>query len=360
MTTIGGSGNGGNGTDGRSGRAVPDAVLPGAAPEGPNPYEEMFGEEAAVPPGDYGPPIPSEFPDPSRITQEIREIERRVRAHLSPVFPLVPRRRPPLEWMWKRYRRFAMRNRAGVVDDYGRDPVYAARVEPLLDFLCRHYFRVEAIGVERVPSGGGALIIANHAGPTMWDAALLMHSVRRQHPQEREIRPLVDDDLFHFPYLGVFINRIGGVRACAENAARLLGDAELVAAFPEGMRAAGRIRREQYQLDRFGRGGFVKLALRAAVPVVPVGMVCLEGLRSSRPIGLGEEVLSRVLGALTWPVGGASAIPLPGLWRVRVGEPIDFSGQHRAEAADDPKLCAELAEVVRSRVQAEVDCALKS
>jgi 1-acyl-sn-glycerol-3-phosphate acyltransferase len=251
-----------------------------------------------------------------------------------------------------------MRNRGGAVDAFGRDPIYAARVEPLLEFLCRHYFRVEARGVARVPWTGGGLIIANHAGPTMWDAALLMHLLQREHPKKRQIRPLVDDDLFHFPYLGVFINRIGGVRACAENAARLLADSALVAAFPEGMRACGRVRRDQYRLGKFGRGGFVKLALRTRVPLIPVGMICLEGSGTATS-NRAEEVRNRLLSALARPVGGASAVPLPALWRLSVGEPIDFGTEYDSKAADDATLCVELADQVRASVQAEVELLLK-
>ena len=83
------------------------------------------------------------------------------------------------------------------------------------------------------------------------------------------MRPLVEDFVFHFPYLGTFMNRLGGVRACPENAERLLGREQLVAVFPEGVKGIGKLYRERYQLQRFGRGGFIKLALRTGAPHRP-------------------------------------------------------------------------------------------
>ena len=55
------------------------------------------------------------------------------------------------------------------------------------------------------------------------------------------MRPLVEDFVFHFPYLGTLMNRIGGVRACPENAERLLTQDQLVAVFPEGIKGIGKV-----------------------------------------------------------------------------------------------------------------------
>lgn len=61
--------------------------------------EFFLGSEATVPQRDYGPPIESHFPDPHTLAQEMRELERRVRARLSPAFPIEYRRKLPLEGM---------------------------------------------------------------------------------------------------------------------------------------------------------------------------------------------------------------------------------------------------------------------
>src|SRR5262249_60621084 len=103
-----------------------------------------------------------------------------------------------------------------------------------------------------------------------------------------EVRPLVEDFVFHLPYLGTFINRIGGVRACQENAERLLRQDQLVAVFPEGIKGIGKLYRERYRLQRFGRGGFIKLALRTDAPILPASG---GGAEESHPMLNRFEVL---------------------------------------------------------------------
>ncbi len=165
---------------------------------------------------------------------ELREIERRVEEGRTPVYPLDARRRIPMEFVWRRWRQLAMWGRAEVVDDFGRDPIATARWEWLLDFLYSKWFRVEASGLEHVPATGRALLVANHGGSLPYDSAMVMHAVRRDHPSRRDVRPLVEDAVFHLPWLGPLMSRIGGVRACPENAERLLAHDEVVAVFPEG------------------------------------------------------------------------------------------------------------------------------
>jgi 1-acyl-sn-glycerol-3-phosphate acyltransferase len=325
--------------------------------------DELFlGEEAAVPLGDYGPPIHSVMPEADSQSSAFRELERRVQAHLTPAFPMEQRRRLPLAFLWKRYRRLAMRHRSDVVDDYGRDPIYSARVEPVLDFLYSRYFRVETQGIDNVPAHGRALLVANHSGMLPYDGAILMHAVSKEHPARRELRPLVEDFVFHFPYLGVFINRIGGVRACPENAERLLRDDQLLAVFPEGIKGIGKLYKERYKLQRFGRGGFIKLALRTRTPIVPVAIL---GAEETHPLVSRVSWLANSLSLPFVPItptfpflGPLGLLPLPSKWILHFGTPIDLAADHGAEAAEDRVVVQRLAEMVRSRIQDMIDDAL--
>ncbi len=342
--------------------AVPDAApLVDAMPEFPGGDEEFYylGGEAAVPPGEYGPPIQSEMPEAGRITSEIRELERRVRARLTPAFPIEQRRRLPLEFVWKRYRHLAMQGRADVVDEFGRDPTYTARVAPLLELLYTRYFRVTTIGIDRVPDTGRALLVANHSGTLPYDGAILMHAMRREHPARRDVRPLIENAVFHFPYLGTFINRIGGVRACQENAERLLSKDQVVAVFPEGSKGIGKLFKERYQLQRFGRGGFVKLALRSRTPIVPVAIV---GAEETHPMLSRFGWLARSVGIPYIPVtptfpllGPLGLLPLPSKWSITFGEPLDLAAEYGPEAASDRILVGRLAEQIRGQMQDMID-----
>lgn len=131
---------------------------------------------------------------------ELRELERRFEAQRTPVF-LDLRKRLPLEAVWRRWRQLAMWGRSDVVDDFGRDPRATARWEWLFEFLYSRWFRVQVSGLEHVPARGRALLVANHAGTLPYDSAMVMHAVRRDHPARRDVRPLVEDTVFHLPFL---------------------------------------------------------------------------------------------------------------------------------------------------------------
>ena len=348
--------------------AAPDAGAPTYARE----FEELdprasddddddffLGGEAAVPERDYGPPIESRMPDRSSITSELRELERRVRAHLTPAFPVEERRNLPMRFLWNRYRHFAMRDRSDVVDEFGRDPVSSARFEPILDFLYRKYFRVEASGLDNVPDSGRGLLVANHSGTLPYDGAVVMYALRSDHSARRDVRPLVEDFVFHFPYLGTLINRLGGVRACQQNAERLLDADQLVAVFPEGIKGIGKLYRDRYKLQRFGRGGFIKLALRTGAPLVPVAIV---GAEETHPMLTRVTWFAKSVGIPYVPItptfpllGPLGLLPLPSKWYVRFGSPIDLTADYGPEAATDRILVNKLAETVRSQIQTMVD-----
>jgi 1-acyl-sn-glycerol-3-phosphate acyltransferase len=340
--------------------AAPDTLPPDEAID-----DVFYGEEAAPTPGDYGPGLDTrkEIPGTRQsITDEVRELERRVRARLTPAFPIDQRRKLPLELFWKRYRDLAMQGRSEVVDEFGRDPRYAARVDPLLEFLYTRYFRVAAQGLENIPDSGRAIIVANHSGTLPYDGAMLMYAVRRDSAGHRDVRPLVEDFVFHFPYLGTFMNRIGAVRACQENAERLLENDQLVAVFPEGIKGIGKLYRERYRLQRFGRGGFIKLALRTGAPIIPAAVV---GAEEIHPMVGKVTFLAKSLGIPYLPVtptfpflGPLGLVPLPTKWTVRFGRAIDYSAQVGAGAAEDRILVNKLGETVRSTIQDMIDEAL--
>lgn len=289
----------------------------------------------------------------------MREMERRMGTGRTPVYPLDARRRIPMEFVWRRWRALAMRGRSDVVDDFGRDPIATARWEWVLDFLYSKWFRVDATGVEHVPARGPALLIANHAGSLPYDSAMVMHAIRKDHPARRDVRPLVEDAVFHLPWLGPLMNRIGGVRACPENAERLIAKGEVVAVFPEGVKGMGKLFRDRYRLQRFGRGGFVKLALRTGAPIIPVAVV---GSEEALPLLARVTWFAKSVGIPYVPVtptfpwlGPLGLVPFPSKWKIRFGEPMDVAGEYGPEAADDRLLVGRLSEQVRAQVQAMVD-----
>ena len=261
----------------------------------------------------------------------------------------------------RKWGRLGMRNRSEEVDDFGFDPVYEKKVQPVFDFLYEKYFRVDVAGVEHVPSEGRCLLVANHSGTLPYDGVMIKVAVKREHAARRDVRWLAEDFIFHFPFLGSFSNRIGAVRACQENAERLLRKEALVAVFPEGVKGIGKLFKERYQLQRFGRGGFIKLCLRTGTPIVPVAVI---GAEEANPMIARVEYLSKAMGLPYIPVtptfpwlGPLGLVPAPTKWKIVFGERLDFDG-YGAEAADDEILVGRLAEQVRGTIQGMLDRAV--
>jgi 1-acyl-sn-glycerol-3-phosphate acyltransferase len=245
------------------------------------------------------------------------------------------------------------------LDRFGMDERLERRVAPLVEFLYATWWRVSVRGLEHVPAAGGAVVIANHAGLLPWDALVLRHALRRDHPAHRSLRPLLDDPACDRPLVGPAAVRLGAVRASPEAAARLLEAGELVAVFPEGSAAEARPWRERYRLSRFGRGGFARVAARAGVPVVPCAVV---GSGESAPPVASPGFLAELLrlppiaggGALR--LGAAAALPLPARWSLTFGPPLEPVGG--SARADDADWAAAAAEQGRRAVQALLDAAL--
>jgi 1-acyl-sn-glycerol-3-phosphate acyltransferase len=261
----------------------------------------------------------------------------------------------------RQWGRLGLRNRSEEVDEFGYDPVYEHKLLPFFDFLYKKYFRVVTHGIEHVPKEGRCLLVGNHSGTLPVDGMMLRLAVQHEHPQHREVRWLAEDTIFHFPFIGSISNRIGAVRACQENAARLLERGALVAVFPEGMKGISKLFRERYKLQRFGRGGFVKLCLRTRTPVVPVAII---GSEETNPLLARVEYLAKVVGIPYLPVtptfpllGPVGLLPAPTKWKIYFGEPIHFDG-YGSGATEDEILVGRLAERVRGEIQSMLDRAL--
>ncbi|MBK8173609.1 MAG: acyltransferase family protein [Sandaracinaceae bacterium] len=262
----------------------------------------------------------------------------------------------------RQWGRAALRSRAESVDDFGLDPIVVARMRPLFELVYRNYFRVETVGVENIPAEGRTLIVANHSGSTFpWDGVMLKTALRAEHSNKRELRWLAEDFIFHMPFLGSLMNRIGAVRACQENAERLLTQDKLVAVFPEGIQGIGKHYKQRYQLQRFGRGGYIKLALRSGAPLIPTAVV---GAEETNPLLFKESYFAKALGVPYIPVtptfpllGPLGLLPLPTKWRIVFGAPISLE-EYGPEAANDAIVVNRLNEKVRATLQTMIDDSL--
>ena len=136
------------------------------------------------------------------------------------------------------------------------------------DPMYKYWFRAEWEGLEHIPRDGGALLVANHAGAIPADAPVIMHGIEQE--LHRPVYGLAENLFRAIPVVGTMWSRLGGVAAHPDNAFRLLhDDHQLVLVFPEGTKGTGKTYRDRYKLHRFGRAGFVEIAMRSGVPGDP-------------------------------------------------------------------------------------------
>ncbi len=310
-------------------------------------------------------PAPLAGDDPARVAARaaLAELRREIRARFTrEPHDASPRIALPAEWerrfeqLREQLGTLGMRERSGLVDDFGMDEGSLRALRPLLDFLFDRYWRVDVRGIEELPERGPFLLVANAAGILPYDALMIAHAVERARAERP--RFAVADWLITLPFVQPRLAKLGGVRACPENVERLLAAGHSVAVFPEGVKGAAKTYRDRYRLARFGRGGAIRLALECGVPVVPVGVV---GAEETHPILWKASAPARTLGLPFFPVtptfpwlGPLGALPLPAQWVLQFGEPISYADL-TSDAARDALLLSRLTEELRMRIQSLVD-----
>lgn len=240
------------------------------------------------------------------------------------------------------------------ISDWGR----SERVEGLVDrtvyeFLYRYWFRVEVEGIDNVPGDGGGLLVANHSGAVPSDGAMIGKALREEHPGRRPLHIATEKPFGGTPGLGMLITKLGGVAAHPANLHRLLFDErQLALLFPEGQAGAQKSLRQRYRLRPFATPEFVRIAIRARVPIVPIALV---GAEEAMPVFARLAALRGPLRQLErLPFSSlALAAPLPAKVRIRFLEPVDLS-ELAPEDWRDPALTRQIAEDVRALIQENV------
>jgi 1-acyl-sn-glycerol-3-phosphate acyltransferase len=241
------------------------------------------------------------------------------------------------------------------IDDFGYDEELSRRVLlPLTKPLYDNYFRVQTLGIDRVPSTGAALMVGNHSGTVPLDAIMIQYAVATEHPQKRVVRNVAANLPFRMPFIGPLARKSGNAVACDEDAYELLRRGELVGVFPEGYKGVGKGWKERYKLQRFGRGGFIEIALRTRTPIIPIAVV---GAEEAYPMIGNARLLAKALGypyfpiTPTWPLlGPLGALPLPSKWIIEFGDPVPMD-DYPDDAAEDAMLVFDLADRVRDTIQ---------
>jgi 1-acyl-sn-glycerol-3-phosphate acyltransferase len=249
--------------------------------------------------------------------------------------------------------------------DFQRDPEFIRRQ---LSMLTRYvnYFSPEVRGQENVPASGPVLVVGNHSNmfymPDAWVVGL---EIIRRRGLEQAAYALGYDLLFGIPLVGPFLRRIGAIPAAGRAAEQGLASGGLVLVYPGGDREACRPWTQRNTVDLGDHRGFVRLALRTGVPVVPVVahgshdaiIVVARGERLAKALGL-HRLRIQVFPIFLTPYGLTTAVlpplPMPSAIIVEFLPPLDWSA-HGPDAADDEEIVAECYDEISRVMQAALD-----
>jgi 1-acyl-sn-glycerol-3-phosphate acyltransferase len=253
--------------------------------------------------------------------------------------------------------------RAGQVQP--RDPGFVRRlVAPTARYL--RYFSPEVRGIENIPASGPVLLVGNHSClfymPDAWAVSL---AITARRGADAPAYAMVYDLLFGVPVVGSALRRLGGLPAAECEAERVLAQGALVVVYPGGDAEACRPWAERNRIEFGGHTGFVRVALRSGVPVVPVVthgshdavVVLARGERLARALGL-DRLRIKVFPIILGPLGVTSILtpplPMPSAVTIEFMAPIDWSALGPA-AADDEAVVGACYKEVTSAMQATLD-----
>lgn len=246
-----------------------------------------------------------------------------------------------------------------------RDAEFVSRLVAPIGHYVR-YFSPRVLGIENLPATGPVLVIGNHSClfymPDTWIVGL---AITARRGIEQPAYALVYDLLFGLPVVGPAMRRLGAVPAAGSEAERVLDQGALVLDYPGGDVEACRPWKDRDRIVFSGHTGFVRLALRAGVPVVPVVaygshhavMVLSRGEHLARLLGL-DRLRIKVFPIMLGPFGITSILapppPLPAAVTVEFLPPLDWSA-FGPDAADDEAVVDACYKEITGAMQAALD-----
>ena len=215
------------------------------------------------------------------------------------------------------------------------DPELTKKVVGILRPVVKRYFRSEVKDLGRIPTGG-ALLVSNHSGgQTTTDLPTFAVDFYDRFGYDRPLYTLSHDILSIGP-TKQFFQRLGFIPANRKNAAKALTDDAAVMVFPGGDFDATRPTLQQNLIDFNGRTGYVRTAIEAGVPIVPIVSIggqetqffLTRGDWLAKRLGLKimrSELIPVSAGLPFWVSVGGMNLPLPSKIVTQVLPPIHIA-----------------------------------
>jgi 1-acyl-sn-glycerol-3-phosphate acyltransferase len=200
----------------------------------------------------------------------------------------------------------------------------------------------------------------------VWDAWTIGVQWWRHFGRDRPLHGTAHDALMASPLIGSYFRRMGVLPAAADSISAALAAGEDVALWPGGERDSLRPWTKRDEAILAGRMGFVRLAIRSQVPIVPISTVggpdsmpvLATGRRIAKVFQLDKVARLKMFPiALQVPWGISPAllpeIPLPTKIRTAFQEPITLTDD--PERAEDSEYVEGIYDEVRASIQSGMD-----
>ncbi|WP_235006741.1 lysophospholipid acyltransferase family protein [Calothrix rhizosoleniae] len=254
-----------------------------------------------------------------------------------------------------------------------RDPEFIQSLMPILEWLYYNYFHVQTSGWHHIPENQQFLIVGSHnGGLAAPDMFMMMYDWFRRLGTEKPVYGLMHGIVWQAPAIAKILAKTGAVFAHPKMAYAALSSGSSVLVYPGGAQDVFRPHHLRNQIYFAGRKGFIKLALRKKLPIVPMIScgahdtlyIMTDAYQLASQLhewgmpwlfGLDPTVFPIYLG-LPWglALGPLPNIPLPVPMHTRVCPAIVFERYGR-EAACDRNYVDQCYELVRSQMQQELD-----
>lgn len=256
--------------------------------------------------------------------------------------------------------------RAGEWDLDGQSETSLQRQKFFWNALVDYWFRMEIDGWENVGQSPVLLVGIHSGAPFVWDAWTVGMQWWRRFGPERPLHGTAHDALMAIPGIGRYFRAMGVLPAAPDAIATALAEGRDVALWPGGEVDSLRPWTERDRANLAGRKGFVKMAIRAGVPIVPIATV---GGADAMPVLIRGDGLARALRldkllrlkvfplaiSLPWGIAPAALpqLPLPAKIRTRFMPPVEID--HDADRAEDDEYVDAKYREVQDSIQRGMD-----
>lgn len=245
----------------------------------------------------------------------------------------------------------------------------AKKTAQLLLPIFEKYYRAKYIGLENIPETP-FLGVGNHLGVYFIPEAFLWVGKYHTLDSKAPMNVLVHHMLHEISsFLKLPESKFGILDASPENAIEALKTGHSITVYPGGDRENSKPFSKRNEIDFYNHYGYIQLALRAGVPILPI--VGIGGGETLFVLSSGEKIakktgLTSLFKLHSWPIYWSFpfgwhighfpflSLPLPAQVTLSVLPPFSLE-EYSAEDADNPEVLKQINDKIVALMQEEMD-----